>query len=216
VNGHRVQWYELRTCIFLLAAAGCAIKQIPPTTPALSAVVRGERIVQLPTRVIFESVDTGRELTSAPPEAAERAVQLDLGLNTRLVAKGLHVVTPADLPSEVRPGIADVVGQIGPRYVRLIGASRDKSSFLPSLAELGKLSGADLACVPVFYAKVGKGGGYDPNSGAIWTTTSSTSIRVGLVSLATGERVWFREAFMRSVAQRRDLDRAIDVLFREE
>jgi hypothetical protein len=201
---------------FLGVLAGCAVKQIPPTTPPLSTAVHAERLLQLPTRVIYESVDTDRELTEPPPEATARAARLDGELRGRLAARGLQLVALPELAPDVRAETDGVIAKVRPRYVRLIGASRDKSAFHDTLAELKRLTGAELACVPVLYVKVGKSGGYDPNSGAIWTTTSSTSLRVGIVSLTTGERVWFRESFMRSMANDRDLGRAIDVLFREE
>lgn len=199
-----------------IAGIGCAIKKIPATTPPLSAVMHGERVLQVPTRAVYESVDTDRELTEPPADAADRAAQLDRRLRERLVAKGVSVVQVADLSPDARAEVDRNLADLRPRVLRLIGVGKNKEQFLPALAALGRATGAELACVPVFYAKVGKPGGYDGNSGAIWTTTSSTSVRVAVISLATGERVWFREAFMRSLAQEHDLDRAVGVLFEKE
>lgn len=198
-----------------LMEPGCSIKQIPATTPHLSAMAHGQRVLLLPTRVIYESVDTDQEVP-LPPEATERAARVDQAMRERLVREGFAVVTPSELAGDVRQEVDAVLTGLQLRYVRLIGAGQDKSAFLSALGELARLTGAELGCVPVYYAKVGKSGGYNPNTGAIWTTTSSTSLRIGLVSFSTGERIWFREAFQRSVATRRDLERALNVLFEEE
>jgi hypothetical protein len=77
------------------------------------------------------------------------------------------------------------------------------------------VSGAQLALLPLVIMRVGRAGGYDANSGAVWTTTSSTSVRLAVISLQDGQRLWTREAFMRSVANDKDLNRALDVAFQE-
>jgi hypothetical protein len=199
----------------LAIAASCSVKQIAPVTPALSTIARGQRVLLLPTQTIYESVATGRELSVPPPEAAEHAARLDEAVRARLASAGFEVVHPEQLPPGVRADVERVFAGMRALYVPLIGITRDREAFRPPLAELERLSGTEVLCVPIFFAKVGTGGGYDPNSGAIWTTTSSTSVRLGLISLATGERIWFREAFMRSIARNRDLERAIEALFRD-
>lgn len=204
LNGHRQQIARVIPLAILAMLAACTIKQIPPTTPPLANVAGGKRVVQLPTVMAYESVFTGEALADRPPNEGAQSSRIDAGIRTRLEASGVAVVAASSDQVTIRS-----------HYQLLVGPRRDKAVALPALREIAANAGTTLAIVPLVVVRVGGGGGYDGNSGAIWTATSSTSVRLALVSLETGDRLWFREAFMRSAANDRDLARALDVAFRE-
>jgi hypothetical protein len=187
--------------------AGCTIKQIPPTTPPLSVVANGKTIVQLPALMLYESVYTGESIDDPPADAAGRGPKVDAGIASRLAQRGIStVVAPASAMSD----------EFRSQYRLLAGPKRDRSTAIADVRQIAAaVSGAQLALLPLVIMRVGRAGGYDANSGAVWTTTSSTSVRLAVISLQDGQRLWTREAFMRSVANDKDLNRALDVAFQE-
>ncbi|HSU66387.1 MAG TPA: hypothetical protein VLJ39_05930 [Tepidisphaeraceae bacterium] len=150
----------------------------------------------LPTdRPVF-MLETG-EMSFASPAVQAQFCDVAAG---NLSERGAHVMRLQNLSQDQKARIADPRLALLTKRAILVSTFRDKTPLMPALAGIRQTTGAAYLAFPESSVFVGTAGGWDPNSGRVWDRTSTTSLKLTVVSLADGQVVWQNELFIRAAA----------------
>lgn len=199
--------------------SGCATTPVavgPPSSSALpSTIPRGETIFLLPPSPSYELAHNEALLPAAQYGANAACSLMASNARDRLREKGMHVLTPEDMPQGKKAEVETILGKLALECQTLASFYRSKQELIPVLQELQEVSGASAAFVQTLRVKVGMGGGWDPYTGQIWQGTSSSDVKVALISLRTGEHLWANEVFVRCLPYGARFAEAVRLLFEE-
>lgn len=194
-------WQPLLALVPCLVVAGCATSSAPVANggtadPEFQMLVAARSpVVVLPATVDFVAV--ADESPLAPDEfgGTRVAAHIDTELLRVLDASGLSCRTIQRLPAEADTVIADLL----PAASILVDRYSDHEPYQPHLAVLRRLGNADHLCVPVVHVQVGAAEWYNPMSGAMTQSTSSTVLRIALVDMEDGSVSWSAEGLVRAL-----------------
>jgi len=198
---------------------GCATATVPVVVGTVNdPVIRelaaaGETVFLLPPHVTFESADNEQPLSGESCGGDKAEVATAMYVAEGLAGEGFAVLTLDDMPAESEPKARDLVDKLDAECSVLTSSYKDKSLLIPLLNELCGISGAGVVCVQTVKIKVGSGETYDINSGAMTQGTSSSTIKVALVSPDNGKVLWKNESFVRYLPTSGKFKQAVQLLF---
>lgn len=191
--------------LLMVFASGCAtvtspvIVNVPNCGSQLKGVLPGESVVLALPQTLF--VSTEDESPVSPSECDSEGLQALMSLQSRqgIVNAGMKPLEVDNIGGTNKVELVRVLAELDKKQAILMRKTPRSPELVAQLRMLACLTGAKAILLQKVRVKLGVGGGWDPNSGAIWQSTSSTSIRVALVSLLTGDILWGKEAFIRAL-----------------
>jgi hypothetical protein len=184
---------QMRLPLYLVMLCICGCQ------PLKVAVVESDanrRVQVLPTDRPMFMLEVG-EMDFAAPAVQWQFCDVAAG---NLSERGVRAMRLQNLSQEQKARIADPRLVLLSNRAVLVSAFRDKTSLLSALAGIREATGAAYLAFPESKVFVGTPGGWDPNTGRVWDSTSTTSLKLTVVSLSDGQVVWQNELFIRAVA----------------
>lgn len=207
----RLQYCLLVFSIFLLIGCTANPRPVPSADSGLPGgpLPAGRSVVIMDTFKLTTIEGAGTSESPGIAGGPEAATQI----GSRLASGGLPMIGLTKLEDSHRFRTAELLATLRENRSLLLSAFRDKRSVLPILRELQQAAGAELLCVSRVQERPGRGGTYDPNSGAIAETTSSFDLKVVLVSLSDGKIVWGNEVYVRQPLNAGSWSQCVNSLF---
>ena len=210
------------TCVCcVLVLSGCAtvtdpvhVKR-PENDQPFKGVVSGKKVLILEP---FITTCTTNTEAPVPPESCGAISLANLLENSaRSVCQevGASTIVARENVAVQNGSAKEALQTLASKGPVLLSYYKDKSELLTSLQALAQATGAEMICAYSILVKVGARSGWDPNTGAIWQGTSSTSVKAVLVSTHTGKILWGNEMFVRTVASDSQCIKAAKILFAE-
>jgi hypothetical protein len=211
----------LLVALLLVACAAPAVVRPPGAAdsvvspPSLGSVPKSKPVFCLPPYLAFELTPGERPVTPRDEDriAVERLVASTA--TRKLSESGFKVLTVADLSLEKRRSVDAILGILADRQQLLGRAYKDKSGLASELRELGEVTGASIACLQWLRVRIGRSGGWNLWSGAVWAGTHSSDVKVVLLSLYDGQHLWARQAYVHALPLDREFLTAMEALFAE-
>jgi hypothetical protein len=174
---------------------------------------RGEMIFVLPPQMTFEDAATEAPLSSQMNGGDEVYYAMMSLVSEGLQAEGFMVLTQDSIGTDAQSAAGNIIQNLEEESRVLTSSTKDKSALLPLLNQLAEITGTNVACVQTVKAKIGIGAMYDMNSGAMAQGTSTSAIKVVLVSLTDGSIIWKNESFVRDKPTSSKFNQAVKMLF---
>lgn len=190
---------------------GCASPRVVPSRsqPALTAQVKpGLSICVLDPKLTYET--TGNEEAVDGSRFGANEVKADL------VRTASDALTTNGFSAQ-RPGDLSLASELSAESDELLRTAKSAAT-LERLEALGKRLPVDAVLVQCFRVKIGPGGSWDPNTGAITSAMNSGHLRAAILD-TRGGRVWWRnEVYLREVPRvdRKNYRRAVDALYQQQ
>lgn len=209
------------TVIVILAVfvPGCGATPVVVGPPKSGVSARpfphGESVFLFPPHLSYERVENE---TALPPDeygADETSLLLISTTKRKLIEKGMRILTSESISEDKRAKMVPILKKLENKYRVLASYYKSKKEVMPLLQKLKKISDASIACVQLLRVKVGSGPMWDPVSGQVRPGTSSSDVRIVLISLFTGEHLWANEVFVRSLPSDKPFSNALEMLFEE-
>jgi hypothetical protein len=199
--------------VTLSACASPVVVSMPSIADSLANVPRGEPLFCLPPYLTFELAPSERRV--AIREEDRVAVERLMTSTTarKLGESGFRVLTIGDMQPDRRRAVEAVLGGLGDRHEILARSYKDKSELSTELRRLAEATGTSTVCLQWLRVRIGKGGGYNLWSGAVWAGTHSSDVRVVLLSLENGRHLWARRAFVHALPLDSEFATALEALF---
>lgn len=206
---------------FLMTACNMTpvlVQQPSLNSISLRAISSKGGVFLLPPRVAYERVENGETFDGNAEYFTQgplREAILSSMVGKTLSENGIHVTDLNQLdtdPNGINRGLMERLEQ---SHSTLSSSFKDKTELLPSLRQLQSVSGTELACLITLKVKAGKGGGYNPLNGGMWQGTSTSSFKVVILSLSTGEHLWKNEVYARNLPTDEVISESIGLLFQD-
>ena len=210
--------------LFLLVSAVSLFNCAFTTSPALigstgdaefeQMAARGEVLFLLPPHMTFEDAATETPLPSYSHGGDQVHAIMMSTVFEGLHEAGFRVLTQDSVETNAQSAAGTVIQRLNEECHVLTSHTKDKSALLPLLRQLAEITGANVACVQTVRAKIGSDAMWDfVNTGAMAQGTSSSAIKVVLVSLTNGDIVWSNESFVRYKPTSSKFNQAVKMLF---
>jgi hypothetical protein len=213
----RYAWFSsmpslLAPAVFgLCLLCGCGSPNVvrPKAGTALADQLKsGRTVCVLEPKLTYETM--GNEQPTDGSNMGADRVKSDLVrvASDAIVAKGHKVQSPGEAP------IASELSAESEELLRTVKSA----AVLEKLAALGKSMSVDAVMVQCFKVKVGPGGSWDPNSGAITAAMNSGHLRVAILDAQSGQPLWQNSVYMREIprVESKNYRTAIDSLYQEQ
>ena len=203
--------------IFLIV--GCVTKTSPvfvdPPNEILlpHEIQKGETVIIFFPYITYHDVQTDNELSSESFKVDILSEKMISIAKTNFIQKGLNVLTVNDLPEDKKGNANDILKELKINSPLILAYYKKKEPVLEKLNQLQNVSGASMGYVQHIKVNVGKGGGWDPNSGAMWSGTSSSTAKGVLISLDDGKIIWARELFIRVLPDSNTFFNALEKMY---
>jgi hypothetical protein len=168
-------------------------------------------ILILPPHLRFERIADESTLSASGYQGDEIAANLSQVAQNFLVQNEFKVIESQSDSSE----ISDLCRQLSPFSPELSGGRIDTNA-AEILYRLASLNGNLAVFANSIRAKVGPGGYWNPNTGAIGSSMSNTVIRAALINCGSAEVLWRNEVLMRELpkVESGQYKRTINLLYR--
>ena len=175
---------------------------------------RGEALLLMPPYITFESAINEQPL----PYDSQNGDQISSTMMS-IVHEGLHkvgfkILTYDSIGTESQSAASAIIQRLNEESRVLTSYTKDKSALFPSLKQLSAITGSNVVCVQTVRAKIGRGASYNSSSGAMSQGTSTSAIRVVMLSLDDGSIVWSNESFARDKPSSNGFRKAVKMLFK--
>lgn len=207
-------------CFFLVAcnAAPVLVRQPTLNSVSLRSFPSKGGVFLLPPRVGYERVENGEAFDGDAEyfaQSGRRAAVLLSRVEKALSEGGIRVIDSKALNPDREDFHGGLLVRLAENHSILASPFKDKTELLPGLQQLQGASGADLACLITLKVKGGRGAGYNPLNGSMSQATSSSSFKVVILSLSTGEILWKNEVYVRKLPTDQVITESIGLLFHE-
>lgn len=187
-------------------------------TVSLQTIASKGGIFLLPPRVSYERVENGETFDGDVEYFAQspgREVLLSSRVEKALSEKSMQIIDSKQVSTHSDDTNGGLLARLKQNHSILASSFKDKTELLPSLKRLQSVSGAELACLITLKVKAGSGPGYNPLNGTMSQATSSSSFKVVILSLSTGEHLWINEVYVRNLPTDQVISESIGLLFQE-
>ena len=174
------------TCIFcVLMLCGCATVTNPvyrnrqENDRSFKGVVSGKKVLILQPFITTCTTDTEAPVAPESCGAVSLANVLENSAKSKCQEAGASATIAKEYVTVQNGHIKEALQTINSKGPILLSYYKDKSELLTSLKALAQATGSEMVCAYSIVVKVGVKGGWDPNTGAIWQGTSSTSVKAG-------------------------------------
>lgn len=208
---------------FLVAGAtifiGCATSpkpiliQQPSSSNQEGVPPEWKTIFLLTPKLTYQDVQTEAELL--PDQYGGKTTSKDIVdfASNVIEQKGLRVLQEHDLTPNQKSQLTVTLAALHDHAGAILKQRNEKEGFLADFRELSEIAGAEGVMGHVLKVKVGAGSYWDPNTGAIASSASTSHILAFLVDATTGEVVWKNEVFFRDVPTTKLLTKSLGMLF---
>ena len=204
-------------CVLFAFLIGCSatpvMVQQSSKNGSKTVVPEWNNIFLLTPTLSFKEVKTEQEL---PPEryGSESILEHLVDYVGETVSqKGFKVIHQTDMAGGQQTELGQVLSSLNNLANKLTKRRKPKRHILDTLHALHDHTGAEGLLVHVFRVKVGSGGTWDPNSGAITPGSSTSHIIACLIDIETGEVMWRNEVFVRCMLDPEKLHECLDMLY---
>ncbi len=172
-----------------------------------------DTVFLLTPKLTYKNVQTEEELVPNQYAAEATSKEIVDFANNAIGQKGFRVLQENDLTPDQKTQLTVTLTALTDQAEDLLKQQKEKKSFLAYFRELYEIAGAEGVLVHVLKVKVGAGSYWDPNTGSIASSTSTSHIIAFLLDGTTGEVVWKNEVFFRDVPTTNLLNKSLGMLF---
>jgi hypothetical protein len=212
--------FRLITVISLLFVLGsCANVTIPKVsgtiqTPFMQGMAeKNETIFLMPPLLSFEQASDESPL---PPDQYGGEIVREVMMTevpNGLSEIGIKCMLADDIPSDQQAVAMDLINNLLEESAVITSIYKDKSYIIPKLQQLKTITNLSSACFQIVKVKIGSGSYYNPYSGEMALGTSSSSIKVYIVSLDDGKILWSNKAIARNQPKSSKFRQAVRMVF---
>ncbi len=172
-----------------------AAAPVQPSATPTKAPARTANVILIPPQVRLEDMVTGRVLNPKQFHSATQHSSYEsrlLGAATKKISPKTSVLAAEEMGEVVAEAGSNLQG-LSSRLAHgnVIDEAKQEFSHLAALNE------QQLVFVQFIRVKIGPGGYWDPNTGAIGSATRSTLVQAALISCRSGQVIWKGEQFVR-------------------
>jgi hypothetical protein len=187
--------------VLLLQFTSCAHKPVtdtPSPAPPLTVVPSIDILVLRPL-LKFERIQDEAPLLASDYQRG--AIESDLLAAARHVIESKKFIM-VDPQAHQDMNIAELCEKLHSQSAKLSrGIVSDEIEI--SLKQLASFNERSAVFVQLFRVKIGPGGYWNPNTGAIASSMSSSSLRVALIRCSTGQVLWRKQVLLRGLPRPR-------------
>ncbi len=156
------------------------------------------QVFTIPPQLRYEESATGDSLPSDAYDGDRAASVLMTTAASRLTGLGFRLVgtSAADLDQQRR--LEELSAALINELPLLTSSTRDKGALIPLLWELRDISGSDFMLLQRLWAKIGEEESFNFLARQTIRSTSTSTLKVALVSLDEGQVMWSQQTVARS------------------